>query len=292
MAHHHLERRIGEHPPVRPQEGGGEIQPHHAVAVGDGAKLVIRQVAGMRADRVYIGMGGDQRSRRQSGNIPETGLVDMGQVDQHAKLVATADKPFSGGSQARSGIGRGRIAERHPVAEDVGAAPDRSERAQPHSVEPVQHGKPGIDRLDAFEMHDRGDAAIRHGGPDVGDGPADSQRPGGVERGHDSGLCQRDRGGVRRVKLGRKRDIVAWLGHCGAPAVVIGLARRNPHGEEPAGESAAPRLAKVERRVIPAGEGRNRIIGMQGMKPGEGVIMPVEHRQAAGRRSCRHHPFP
>ena len=61
---HRLEGHVGDHPAVGSQEGGGEIQPDHAVAVGDDAKLFVSQVAGVWANGVGIGMGCHQRCRR------------------------------------------------------------------------------------------------------------------------------------------------------------------------------------------------------------------------------------
>ena len=62
---------------------------------------------------------------------------------------------LAGVGQARPGIRAHRIGEGHAVAEDVVAAPHRSERAQAGGIEDFERREIGVDRLAAFHVQHR-----------------------------------------------------------------------------------------------------------------------------------------
>ncbi len=123
--------------------------------VPDHGKLTVGQVAGAWRHRMGVGMGGDERRVADRGDVVEALFVQVRQVDHDLELVALADQRLAGIGQAGAGVGVAGIAERHAVAEDGRAAPDRAERAQAGGVPDVQRVKIGADRLGAFHMHDR-----------------------------------------------------------------------------------------------------------------------------------------
>ena len=74
-------------PPVLLQELAGEGDADEAVRLQQSLYLVIPQVAGMIAEGVGVGMGGDQRFLAVLQHIPETVGGDMGHVHRHADPV-------------------------------------------------------------------------------------------------------------------------------------------------------------------------------------------------------------
>ena len=137
-------------------------------------------------------------------------------------------------------------------------------------------------------MHDGGNAAIRHRRPDVIDRPANAQRARMFKVDHDIRLRQCDFSGMWLVQFRWKRDVIMWLGHGRAPSGIICFHWGDPDGKKTAGKAATPCLAKVERRLITTGEGRDRVVGMHGVEFGQGIVVPVEHRHWAGH----HHQYP
>ncbi|MGC3974953.1 MAG: hypothetical protein QM771_11290 [Nitrospira sp.] len=95
-------------------------------------------------------------------DVAKTLLVEMRQVDHDLQLIAGLDQRLAGIGEARPGVGRGGEAERHAIAEGVGPAPDDAQRTQPGGMKHVEHGKPGIDRLDALDMEHGRDRALGH----------------------------------------------------------------------------------------------------------------------------------
>ena len=136
--------------------------------------------------------------------------------------------------------------ERHAVAEGVGAAPDRAERAQPGGVPELQRLEIGVDRLGALEVQDRdrGRAAL-DARVEVGDRAGD----------HDLALRARARS-RRPPPRSRARLPASWptgsasgsdrpvgAEGCGAPVLP---GRRREDGEDPAAHPALAHPRQVE----------------------------------------------
>ena len=59
----------------------------------------------MRAQGVGVGMGGDQRSIAQLGNVPEAAFIEMREVDQDVQPVSGPDQVLAEIGQAWPGVG-------------------------------------------------------------------------------------------------------------------------------------------------------------------------------------------
>ena len=79
-----LERRIGQHASVGAQEAGGEIDADQAAALADRGELPVGQVARMRAERMRVRMGRDERRVAERGDVPKALLVQVRQVDERS----------------------------------------------------------------------------------------------------------------------------------------------------------------------------------------------------------------
>ncbi|MNV21155.1 hypothetical protein D3C71_1120830 [compost metagenome] len=130
----------------------------------------------MIAERIGVGMGCHQRRIRYLGDIPETLLVHVRQVDHDFQFVAGLYQPLAGLRQAGADIRRRGETEGHAVSEDVRAAPDRSKRAKARFVENVKRIQISADRFRALDMEDGGESAFRHGIADIGGRAADLER--------------------------------------------------------------------------------------------------------------------
>ncbi len=62
-------------------EGGGEVHTHHPSPVREGPDHLVCEVPGMVADGPAVGVGGDHRSPRQVHEVPESGVAEVGDVD-------------------------------------------------------------------------------------------------------------------------------------------------------------------------------------------------------------------
>ena len=133
MADHFLQRGVVVAHAIGADERGGEVDADHAAALADRRELLVGQIARMRADHMRVRMGCDQRSVGESRHVPETLFVQVRQVEHDPEAVAGLHQLDTPLGEAGAGIGRGRIAERHAVAEDVGAAPDRPMERRPLS---------------------------------------------------------------------------------------------------------------------------------------------------------------
>ena len=72
----------------------------------DRVQLLVGQIARYRAERMDVGMGGDQGSVAYRGHIPEAFFIHVRQIDQDAEFVAAPDEPLASVGQAGSDIGR------------------------------------------------------------------------------------------------------------------------------------------------------------------------------------------
>ena len=199
MPDHHLERRAAGCRSAGIEEAGGVVQPDHAARLADGAELPVGQVARVRADRMGVGVGGNQRCVGKLRHIAESLLVEMRKVDLDLQPVAGLDQFLAGIGQPVAGIGRGGEAERHAVAEGVRPAPDDAERAQAGGVKHLQHGEIGVDRLGALDMEHGGELFLLHRGANVGGAAADIQSTGLFQPEQDRSHADRgiDGGGAR-----------------------------------------------------------------------------------------------
>jgi hypothetical protein len=102
-------------------------------------------------------MRGDQRRIGQSRHIPEALLIEMGQVDHDPQAIACSHQILPGGGQSRAGIRRAGPGKWNAVAEDVGAAPDKPERAKTTAVKLLQVEQVCIDGVGAFHVQDDGE---------------------------------------------------------------------------------------------------------------------------------------
>ena len=124
-----------------------------------------------------VGMGRDQRRRRDRRHVVEALGVEVREVDEDAQLVAGPDQLAPERRQPRPGVGVARIAERHAVPEDRRPAPDRPERAQPRRMQEMERIEIGPDRLGALHVHHRRDAVPGHGRADLRGRAADRSAP-------------------------------------------------------------------------------------------------------------------
>ena len=128
-----IECAIG--PDVADEEG----DPQHAAGCTDRVDLLVRQVSRRRAERVCRAVGDNQRGVRDLFDVPESLLGDMGEVYEDTEFIAAAHQAFAALGQTRAGV-RGRwMSERNARAEDIGSAPDRSEREESGLVEDIEH---------------------------------------------------------------------------------------------------------------------------------------------------------
>ena len=115
---------VPDHAPDIAALGKGTIEIVPAPG-SDGVKLAVGQVAGRRRHRMGVGMGGDQRRIRKRRHIVEPGLVQVAQIDDHAQRIAFAHQPLARRRQPRPGVRAARKPERHAMAKDRRARPDR-----------------------------------------------------------------------------------------------------------------------------------------------------------------------
>ena len=102
----------------------------------------------------------------------------------------------------------------------------------------IQHLKVGVDGLGALDMHDRGDPAGRHGGPDICHAAADAQCPLSLKLQKDIDLRHRHLDGMWPVKLRWQWQIIAVGHHRGGAGGPVDLQRRDIDRKETAGKTA------------------------------------------------------
>ncbi len=283
VADHQLDLGVGAHLPVGAEKASGEVEPDHAVAVADRLELFGREVARARGQGVDVGMGGDQRGGGELGDVPEAALGDVREVDEDALGVTGGDQALAGLGEAGAEIGRVREAERHAVAEDVGAAPDRADRAQARGIEHVEEVELLVDGLGAFDVEHGGDGAARHGGADVGGRAAHGELAvrGGLEPEQQADLMHGHATGEVHRQLGRQRYIrhVAPRGEVGA---LVG--RGAEHREHAAREAAGLGLGQIDMAGAAALEEFGDRIGRGVLHQAEqGVVVAIEDGEESAR---------
>ena len=105
------------------------------------AELMIDWCAGV----LDAGVGGDVH-HAYLAEVADGRVIGVRPFEHDPELVTGFNERLSGVGQARSGIRRRREAERHAMAENVRAAPDRAERAQARGVQDV-HDRDGDRRV-------------------------------------------------------------------------------------------------------------------------------------------------
>ena len=250
-----LDRRVGVVAAVGAQRAGVEVDADQAAARRDRVELVVGQVARRRAERVDARVRGDQRPVELARDVPEPGGVEVAEVDGDAELGAAPHELDAGVREARAGVGRGRVAERHAVPERVGAAPDRAERAQPGRVPDLERVEVGVDRLGALHVEDHAERVAGQAGVEVGDVAHEPDRA--VRRAqqpHEARAERADRAsGLLPGHAGRVRDLPAARG-AGDPIA----AGRRQHGEQARRQPARTRRGHRDRRRA---VGQQRIVG-------------------------------
>ncbi len=279
MADQVLEGGVGVAAAVGADEGGREVDADHAAALADRGELAVGEVARMRADRVHVRMGRDERRVGEPGDVPEALLVQMREVDHHAEPVAGLDEGAAVIGQARPGVGARRIAERDAVAEHVRAAPDRADRAQARLVEHVEQAQVRIDRLGALDMHDRGEGAALVALADLrraahhldlaAGGALDAQE----QRGHVQGRALR----LRDPHLRRQRHVVLRPRHHRVDVEALLVLGGREDGEEATGKAARPHPRPVEMAGgVAFEEGPLRVRAAAAHESQENVVVAVE----------------
>ena len=226
-------------------------------------------------------MGRDQRRLRQPGDVPKALLVEVREVDQDAELVAGAHQRPAEIGEAGAGIGRARELERHAVAEGVGPAPHQAERAQAGLIEDLERVEPGIDRLGALDVKDRGEHAALEAIPQLGDRAHHLEPPAGgalvakQARGERPGEAL----GAHHARRRRKPELM--VARRAARARSGGAPGRREQGEEAASEAAflGPRqIEMAERRALKQAVGALRVAEEREQR----VVVAVDDRQPLG----------
>src|SRR5690606_9150655 len=220
-------------------------------------------------------------------HVPETLLGDMRKIDQDAHPVTGPDQLETGIRQSQSRIGRLRIGKGNPVAENIVAAPDRSERTQPCRIENLEIAEIRIDRLAAFHVHDARENAVADRLADIVRRTADTPCPRPIEPQSDRRLFQRDLERWRKLERGCERGLVM--------AFVVRLledeiTRGDVDGAETAGEAATSGSRPVDMALGGAiAEFSNRITAgfHRPPEPQEHVVMAVEHQFHGAYPDCR-----
>src|SRR5215813_9457545 len=95
---------------------------------------------------------GHERSATDFGDVPETSLVEVREVNQNAHPVARLDQLPACRRQPRTCIRRGWESERDAFRECIGTAPHQTQGAQTRPVEDLQCVELRIDWFGAFEV--------------------------------------------------------------------------------------------------------------------------------------------
>ena len=78
--------------PSRRQHAGECGDTNHAAAGEDDPHLLVREVAGSIAVRAKTGVGGNQPAGEHLGDIPETGVREVGRIDGEPEAIQFRDQ--------------------------------------------------------------------------------------------------------------------------------------------------------------------------------------------------------
>ena len=140
------------------QEGRIEIDLDHASLLGQGHDHLVGHVAGMVAQGPAAGMGRHDRSLRILEHVPEGGIGDVRDVDDHSEPVHLGHHfPAEWAQAAPAGLRRSA-----GVADLVAAGVGQGHIGDAHPVEHPQQGQVLLDRGAVLHAHeDRNQAAFR-----------------------------------------------------------------------------------------------------------------------------------
>ena len=286
---HQVERRVAIVTAVRTQEARGEVETGEAAGFADRRQLLVGQIARVRADRVGVGVRRDQRRIRDLGNVPKAALIEVRQIDQNPQPVAGADQRLAEIGQTGAGIGRGRTAERHAVAEHIRPAPHRPKRAQPRCVQHVKQFEIRIDCFGAFDMQHRRQRAVGEAAFDIGNSPANTNAPVRLpldpeqQRRHGKHHALRFSGIDSRRRRIVTDDAAGLLRSRFAVGAIFPFRRRHEDREQAAGKSSLERLGKIQMALLLAlQKRRHRIRTAAHMQPEQDVVVAVEDRNGLG----------
>ncbi len=165
--------------PVGAKLADREVQPDEAARLPYRIELPVGEVAGGGADRVGVGMAGDERCRRELGHVPEAPLVQVRQIDHDAQRVAATDERLAGFREPRADVGRAGIPEGHPMRESVRAAPDGTDRAQARGMKDLERIEARVDGLGPLDVEHDGQGFLGHRGPNLGNRLTEAHGPRG-----------------------------------------------------------------------------------------------------------------
>jgi hypothetical protein len=156
------------------------------------------------------------------------------------------------------------------VAEVVGAAPHRPERAQPRGVPERQRLEAGVDRLGALQMQDgRGRPIVVAGRIELGDGADDADLARRLQRQQPAGRPGGERRGIG-MSDGRRQLYLqhAVIARDRNPAIV---GRGGEDRED--GPAHSPGTHPREIEIPPAPPGRDQVVVLLG----EGIVVTIEY---------------
>ena len=150
MSNHVVNRRRA----VGAQEAGEEVHAHHAAAGGQGADLVVGQVARVGTEGAAVGMGGHNGLARDGQHVVEAGVREVADVDHHAEPVHLPHHLFAQLGEAAAAAGVPGA-----VRQVVTLVPRQADQANPQPVQEAQDAQPPLQGLSPFDADDRGHPA-------------------------------------------------------------------------------------------------------------------------------------
>ncbi len=158
-------------------EGGVEVDHDGAAVGGDGAELIVGEVAGRVAEGAGAGVRREDGGAGDGEDVGEGLVGDVGDVDHHAEAVHLGDDlAAEGGEAGRDGGVWGWVAEVAggfgPV---VGVGPGEGHVADAEGVVDAEEGEGVLDGVAAFDAHEDGELSGGVGGEDVGWGEAEGE---------------------------------------------------------------------------------------------------------------------
>ena len=242
----------------------------------------------MRAQSMRIGMRSDEGRIADGGNIPESALVEVRQVDQNPQPVAGRDQLLAEVRQAGSRVGRRGTTEWHAMPERIRPAPDRAERAKSRLIQDVQEFEFRVDCFRAFDMKNGANTPsfmhcwISSTLRQIRTRPCDSRS---IRRRSDSMLKTVFCAGVNSTAGGNGSvavDVCERLFHQLGP--IAPSADGTKIANNPPANPPCSRLRKIQLALGLAFEERpRRVCAAAPVKAQQDVIVAVEDRHAPGR---------
>jgi len=146
VAEAHILRSLGS----RAEKADMEIDAEEATLRSQRTDLLVGQVPWYRTQSPTIGMTGHDWLRGALDDVPESGIVQVRDVDQDTELVARSYQ-----CPAEIGQPSSAIVGADSFGIDVRATPGQPQRTQTEPIAQAQHSELGIDRLRSLEVQDR-----------------------------------------------------------------------------------------------------------------------------------------